>query len=123
MASQRKYLPWLLFIAWGSAIAWLSLTPSPPKLQSPLFGWDKFQHAGAYALLTFFGGWTFGRTRRAFVGAFMLAVLYGGLMEMAQGYFTDNRMADWCDELANLTGSAVTAVLAILFVVRGKDNS
>lgn len=123
MVSQRSYLPWLLFIGWGVAIAWLSLTPSPPKLHSPLIGWDKFQHATAYTVLTFMGGWAFGRTRRAFAGAFILAVLYGGAMELAQGFLTVNRTADWLDELANLTGAGVTVVLATLFFARGKDYS
>ncbi len=123
MASRRTFLPWLLFIGWGAAIAWLSLTPAPPKLQSPLIGWDKFQHASAYAVLTLFAGYAFGRTRRTFLGAFLLAICYGGIMELAQGYLTANRTADWLDELANLTGSGVTAVLAALFLARRKDNS
>ena len=122
MIPQRSLIPWMLFIGWGSSIAWLSLTPSPPSLHSPLLGWDKFQHASAYALLTFTGGWAFGRTRRAFVGAFFLAILYGGAMELFQGYFTGNRSADWLDELANLTGSGVAAALAILFLARKKGS-
>ncbi len=122
MAHPRRYLSWLLFLGWSSAIAWLSLTPAPPRLYSPLFGWDKFQHACAYAVLTLFAGIAFGRTRRAFAGAFLLAILYGGCMELAQGYFTVSRMADWFDELANLAGSGVTALLATRFLARRKDN-
>ena len=119
---KSQTLPGLLLIGWGVAIAWLSLTPAPPKISSPLLGWDKLQHASAYAVLAFVGGWAFGRTRRAFSLAFCLAILYGGAMELAQGYFTLNRTADWLDELANLTGAGVAALIGCLLFCRRKDH-
>ena len=121
LVPQRHFLSWLIFIAWAAAIAWLSLTPSPPSLADPFLGWDKFQHASAYAILTLTGGWALGGTTRAFGGSFVLALVYGGGMELLQGALTRNRAPDWLDFLANLTGAAVTLLIA-LYVVRGKEH-
>ena len=112
-----------MFAVWGATIAWLSLTPSPPVLRQPLLGWDKFQHASAYALLTLLGGWAFGGTRRAFCGLFLLALVYGGSLELAQGYLTSYRSADWLDWVANLTGAGVVTLIAIILTGRRKDLS
>lgn len=122
-AAQHHYISRLLFAGWGAAIAWLSLTPSPPVLHQPLLGWDKFQHASAYAILTLAGGRAFGGTRRAFGGAFLIALLYGGSIELAQGYLTANRSADWLDFVANMAGSGIAALIAIISTARWKDLS
>jgi len=114
LVPQRNYVPWLLFVGWGAAIAWLSLTPSPPLLHQPLLGWDKFQHASAYAILTLAGGRAMGGTGRAFGGAFFIALIYGGSIELAQGYCTKNRAADWFDLVANMTGAGAVASIAII---------
>lgn len=119
-APQHHYISRLLFAGWGVAIAWLSLTPSPPLLHQPLLGWDKFQHASAYAILTVAGGRAFGGTRRAFGGAFFIALVYGGSIELAQGYLTSNRSADWLDFVANMTGAGVVALIS---AARWKDLS
>jgi VanZ family protein len=121
MVKQRHFLPWLVFIACASAIAWLSLTPSPPSIAHPFLGWDKFQHASAYAILTLTGGWALGGTCRDFGRALILALIYGGGMELAQGALTRNRTADWLDFLANLTGAA-TVVLIAIGIVRRKEH-
>lgn len=121
LVPQRHFLSWLIFIAWAAAIAWLSLTPSPPSLAQPFLGWDKFQHASAYAILTLAGGLALGGTSRAFGGSFVLALIYGGGMELLQGALTSNRNPDWLDFLANLTGAVVTLLIA-LCVVRRKEH-
>jgi VanZ family protein len=106
------------FYAWLITIIVLSLVPHPPVPHDGLLGWDKFQHAGAYALLTFLGGMAFTFRRSTVGGRFLtaacLAVLVGGLMEVAQGVLTVSRSADSADLLADGVGSAVVAALACL---------
>lgn len=100
---------WLLFIAYVILICWLSLTPSPPKIESAFFGWDKVQHAGAYGLFALLAGWAFGTfpldRQRRWRLAVAAVVLCGGLLEIAQGLFTANRAAEWGDLLADLVGA------------------
>ncbi len=101
---------WLLFIAYMMVIAWLSLTPAPPVIEGDFLGWDKFQHAAAYMVLTLLAGWAFGTfsldLKRRWRMAVVAAVSYGGLMEIAQGLFTTQRTAEWGDLLADLVAAA-----------------
>jgi len=105
-----RFLPrWLLFIAWGFLISWLSLTPTPPRIEHYLFGWDKFQHVVAYGVFTLLAGWAFGcfpvEDRRRWLRAVIAAVIFGGLIEIAQGMFTKTRTADIGDLLADTVGA------------------
>lgn len=57
VSSFSRFLPgWLLFVAWGILILWLSLIPSPPVIETGFLGWDKFQHAFAYGVFTLLAG-------------------------------------------------------------------
>ena len=114
MNSSRftRFLPWwLLFLAWGGAIVWLSLTPTPPVIKTPLLGWDKFQHLAAYGMLTLLGGRAFGGVihgrMRTWLAAAVAATAFGALMEFAQLMFTRHRTAEVGDLLADLTGAAL----------------
>lgn len=105
-----------MFGAWGALIAWLSLIPSPPKIETPLLSWDKLQHGGAYALFTLLGFLALAdtipdRRRRARTAVF-LTLLFGGLLEAAQGLFTATRTAEATDLLADAAGAAL-AYLAV----------
>src|SRR4030042_3325788 len=105
------FLPWwLLFFTWGSPIAWLSLTPTPPVIKNLLLGSDKFQHLAAYGMLTLLGGRAFGgiidgRIRSWLIAA-VVAAAFGILMEIAQLIFARNRIAAIGDVLAGVTGAA-----------------
>lgn len=94
---------------WLAAILWLSLTPDPPEISGDLLGWDKAQHAAAYALLTFLAGRAFElyltRPGRVWLGATAFAVSLGALLELAQGLMTRVRFADPQDLLANALGA------------------
>ncbi|MBK8806529.1 MAG: VanZ family protein [Bacteroidales bacterium] len=93
-------------------IAYASLTsgdPDAPKLKIfSLPHFDKVVHFIMYlvlsiAIIRFF------RKRNdihkhLFPKVFILAVTYGGLMEILQHYCTQNRQADWLDMLANTLG-------------------
>ena len=91
-------------------LAWFSLTPTPPQIENDLFGWDKFQHAAAYGVLTLLAGWAFGTfsldLKRRWRLAVVTTVLFGGFMEIAQGLFTTARTAEWGDLLADLIAAA-----------------
>ena len=112
---------WLLFITWGVSILWLSLTPSPPVPVTGLFGWDKFQHAVAYGLLTLLGYSAFIRFSsfgRRLICAAAVSILFGALMEVAQGLFTTTRTA----EVGDLAADAIGAVTACAVVICGRKQ-
>lgn len=106
-------------LVWAAAILWLSLMPAPPSPPTWL-SWDKLQHAGAYALLTLLLGRAIvpavRSRRRGWRGAALVAFLYGGLVELAQGLCTASRTAEVGDLLAN--GAGVLAVLAVIALAR-----
>lgn len=100
-------------LLWAAAILWLSLMSAPPSPPT-LLSWDKLQHAGAYALLTLLAGQAIvpvvRSPRSGWSCAALVAFLYGGLVELAQGLCTASRTAEVGDLLAN--GAGALAVLA-----------
>jgi len=109
-------LPWIGLAALTALLSWLSLTPAPPKIDHGILGWDKFQHALAYALLTLAAGRAFRRLsfpfRATWLSAAVYAALVGGGLEVLQGLSRTGRFADWADLLADLLG-----ILAVLILV------
>jgi VanZ family protein len=114
------------FFAWLTTITVLSLIPHPPVPEQGFLAWDKFQHASAYGVLTFLGAMAFSFNRcssgRRFLAAALLAVVVGGLMELAQGGFTATRNADWGDLLADAVGAAAVVGLARLVATLGSHG-
>lgn len=112
---------WILaFLVWSSLVVWLSLIDHPPRLSGRLLGWDKFQHAMAYALLTFLAGnsWRYlGLGRRAgWAGAAGFALAFGIVMELLQYAKGSVRLADPLDVLAD--GVGIAAVLLGVWLFR-----
>lgn len=110
---------WMRFLAllfWSAGMLFFSLAPHPPRPPQPLLAWDKFQHAGSYALLTFLAARFFRlwppASRFPWSIAVAVAVLFGGVIEALQGLLTLSRKADWLDLLANGAGAAVAAFLS-----------
>ncbi len=68
---------------------------------------DKLMHAGVFCALMLL--WQAGFSGRLLLGILSLA-LYGGLVELAQHYYT-NRMGDWWDWLADLSGLGLALLL------------
>ena len=112
---------WALLIAWGIAIAWLSLSPSPPEIETTLLGWDKFQHAAAYGVFTILAGWAFGtlplELKKRWLAAVILAVIFGGALEVAQAVLTSVRTAELSDLFADLAGASI-----VYFIVTGRKK-
>ena len=109
---------WFLLVSWGSAMLYLSLDPLPPVPKTGFLAWDKFQHAFAYGLLTFLGGIASPSVtpsfRRGWFAAAFLAVLYGCLIEAAQGFLTASRVAESGDIVADGVGAGVVLTVALL---------
>lgn len=93
-----------LFVLFFIAVSYLALSPAPPDGIST--GWDKSNHALAFASLAFSGrlAWT----RRPWP-LFMALLAYGGAIELLQ-LNIPNRDGDWHDLLADAVGIALGLV-------------
>lgn len=98
----------LLFVVLVVLVAWLALTPQPPRELTT--GWDKSNHFVAFGSLMVCGrlawplrwGWLF---------AGLLA--YGGAIELIQLY-VPGRDGEWADLLADSMGLAIGQLLSPL---------
>ena len=102
--------PLLLAAFWGAAVAVGVLALVPATLPLPSTGWDKANHALAFAVLAWLGSscWP-----GVWVRVMVALALYGGAIEIAQT-FTETRMGEWADWCADLVGLAVAAGLHAL---------
>ncbi len=89
-------------------IGWLALSPRPPAGAD--LGWDKLNHAGAFAALAA-AAYLSLRAARGRPVALSALLAYGGLIEMAQT-FVAGRHGEWADLLADAVGIALGACLA-----------
>jgi glycopeptide antibiotics resistance protein len=103
-------------ICWALLI-WLLCTISTPSLDIPdlfdLFAPDKIVHFFFYAVLVFLFLHGFEKInethpiKRNHLAIVIACIAYGGLIELYQGYFLSNRVADWTDFLANAIGTLI----------------
>lgn len=99
---QRRWAFWLCMAAV------LALCLMPPAQHLPSTGWDKANHALAFAVLAVLGLAAYcGRTARVLLG--LLA--FGGAIEVLQS-LTGYRTAEWLDLLADAAGIAAGWQLA-----------
>ena len=120
-------------------IAVLSLMPAQEFPQTDIKFADKWAHWVMYGFLTLVMGidyvlrdeylstkpYTSWQQRLAhknkgtaiwqFLVMFIVASVYGGLMELGQAYLTTNRHGDWLDVLANSFGALCALVLLIIY--------
>jgi len=94
-----------------TTVSWLALSPAPPAGLDT--GWDKLNHAGAFAVLTLVSIFAFARSQRNPWRLLVGLLCYGAAIEVAQS-FTPTRSAEWGDLLADLIGMAAGAMLAML---------
>lgn len=103
------------FVVLAVAIGYLALTPAPPAQLS--LGWDKANHALAFAALAFAGDNGFGRSGRRRIGVALVLVAYGAAIEIAQ-YFVPTRSCEWSDLVADIVGITIGFCLSALTLGR-----
>jgi VanZ family protein len=127
-APMRNHLWTILYAGWLAAVLWLSLDPSPPGIDIGPLGWDKFQHAAGYGVMTILGGlglrqWIQPAFRRWPASA-AIAVFIGILVEVAQGLMKAGRFPEWQDAAANALGAmAALLLVALVCLVRRRAGS
>jgi len=90
-------------------ITWLALSPAPPKTINT--GWDKANHALAFASLAFSAVWALWQRPRQWPVLAAALLAYGVGIEIAQS-FLPPREADWHDVLADGVGIALGLLAA-----------
>jgi len=96
------------------AITYLALVPDPPRGVST--GWDKSNHALAFASLAFTCVWAFWPRPRQWLWLAAALLAYGGAIEIVQSYLPP-RTGDWFDLLADGVGIAIGLAIAMPFTV------
>ena len=106
-------------------VSYVSLI-QPPVFKIPLFpGWDKWVHFGMYGGLSgvIWIEYLVKRRKkkisimRAMIAPVTIPVLFGGMIELCQHYFTRYRSGDWMDFLANIAG-VITATFIAWYILR-----
>ena len=97
-----------------------------PNNDIPQFGFldaiyfDKWVHAGLFAVLTFLFGWPFRKLYTSqhylFISIAVLALMYGIAMEYVQKYLTTDRDFDYADMIADGVGCLI-GYFAIRFLI------
>jgi len=108
-APQRRILWRALLAVLLVAITWLALIPAPPKVITT--GWDKSNHALAFASLAFSSVWAVWQRPRQWIWLAAALVGYGIGIEIAQS-FLPPREADWHDVVADSVGIAIGLLAA-----------
>jgi len=123
---SSPFVPLTFCILWAGGILWGSLSPSPPSPPGVL-AWDKLQHATAYGVGTLLTGrlfLLFARSEiRSWAWALVCTVLYGGLIEIAQGLFSAVRQAEFTDLLADAVGALLAVAAALVWRVVRRSRS
>ena len=120
----RFLLQFIPTIIVGIVILYLSLSHFTPSYTIPdIPNFDKIVHFNMYmGLVSVFcfdiyrSEWLSRYDGRILLWGWILAVLWGGLMELFQKYFTDYRTADWFDFLANTTGAFAGILIGVLII-------
>jgi len=103
--------PWqMLFCALTAVVLYLALSPNPPTQVD--LGWDKLNHATAFAALTISGCFGFPGSRRIILLVLLGVVALGGLIEILQAY-VPGRDSDWFDLVADSVGMLCGAFVAL----------
>ena len=122
-ASYLKRYPLSHFVA--AAIIILSLAPIPdvPQL-TDINLFDKWVHFIMYGGLCLIIWWEYLRQHsktnwaRAIIGAILLPIILGGLLELGQAYLTTCRSGEWLDFVADSIG--VSLALVIFYPILSK---
>lgn len=88
---------------------WLAFDPHPPPGMDT--GWDKANHALAFASLMLVGGRAFVRARRRDLALGLALLAFGIVIELVQSQIP-GRDADWHDVVADTVGIVIGWALA-----------
>lgn len=107
LPSFRKTGPIASVVAFSVFILWASLKKVGNSVSIEHL--DKVVHFAIYALLAALACWVWPKIDgwKIWLGA----SLYGGLMEVCQGYFSQGRTPSLADALANALGAAIAVIL------------
>ena len=108
-APERRVLWRALLAIFLIVISYLALSPAPPPTLST--GWDKSNHALAFASLAFSSVWALWQRPRQWIWLVIALVGYGIAIEIAQS-FLPPREADWHDVVADSIGIALGLLIA-----------
>jgi VanZ family protein len=118
-----------LAFLWTLAIAVACLVSMNEVPNVTVYGKDKTVHAFFYFVFSILWflflskempKWTFVQ-KALFV--IISSFLYGGIIEISQGQFTDTRKADVYDVIANVSGSIVGILVLYLMTKSGKNGA
>ena len=98
----------VLLVALVGLVLWQALTPNP---QGPSLGWDKANHAAAFAVLAFCAMFALRQVRRPPGTVTVLLTALGVFIEVAQAH-VPGRSGEPMDVLADVAGIAIGAVAA-----------
>ncbi len=99
----------MLLVVMTTWVLWMALTPQP---RGPALPWDKANHVGAFAALSFVAYFASRDRPRATLGLCMGLVLLGALIEWGQMY-VPGRYAEALDLLADTVGIAIGLSIAL----------
>jgi VanZ family protein len=115
---------WALFI-------WLLCTISTPSFEIPdlfdLFAPDKIAHFFFYAVLVFLflNGFRklnlYHTIKQNQIAIVISCIVYGGLIELYQGFILTNRVADWTDFIANAIGTFIGWAFYSYYFIKQKS--
>lgn len=108
-APERRILWRVLLAALLVVITYLALVPAPPKVITT--GWDKSNHALAFASLAFSSVWALWQRPRQWIWLVLALLAYGIGIEIAQS-FLPPREADAQDVLADSVGIVIGLLIA-----------
>jgi VanZ family protein len=100
-APERRQSWRYVFTVLLAVISWLALSAAPPAIITT--GWDKANHALAFASLAFSAVWAFWQQPRQWPRLVAVLVAYGIGIEVVQS-FLPPREADWHDVVADSVG-------------------
>jgi len=106
----RQTWRWLTFML-VAAVCYLALTPAPPRALDT--GWDKANHALAFAAMALSASFGFPASRLRKLIPLLALLFFGVAIEVLQ-LWVPSRSSDWHDVLADVVGIAAGALLARL---------
>lgn len=113
MREFAKPALWLGIWVFGWLLCIVLSMITPPNIEIDISNGDKIGHFLAYGVLAAWAVMIFRQKRGWWLSAFALVCL-GIILEFAQGYFTNTRMMDWRDALADTIGVGLGLCLSLM---------